>query len=99
MDYYTRRTIKDPELIHAAYEPCCAAKDTGEAVDWAVAVPSPIDPSEDKIFEIYEHGRRNGLKEEVWQLTNRVFAHAKFGDHRINLQPTEMTHACWILSC
>jgi hypothetical protein len=31
----------------------------------------------------------NGLKEEVWQLTNRVFAHAKFGDHRINLQPTE----------
>ena len=38
-----------------------AAKDTGEAVDWAVAVPSPIDPSEDKIFEIYEHGRRNEL--------------------------------------
>ena len=32
------------------------------------------------------------MKEEVWQLTNRVFAHAKFGDHRINLQPTEMTH-------
>ena len=33
----------------------------------------------------------NGLKEVVWQLKNRVFAHAKCGDHRINLQLTEMT--------
>ncbi|KAJ6163782.1 hypothetical protein N7497_003761 [Penicillium chrysogenum] len=33
----------------------------------------------------------NGLKEDVWQLKNRVFAHAKCGDRRINLQLTEMT--------
>lgn len=38
-----------------------AARDTGEAVDRAVAVPSPIDPSENKIFERDEDGRRNEL--------------------------------------
>lgn len=34
----------------------------------------------------------NELKEEVWKLKNRVFAHAKCGDHQINLQLTKMTH-------
>lgn len=33
----------------------------------------------------------NKLKEEIWQLKNRVFAHAKCGDHRINLQLRKMT--------
>ncbi|CAI7644738.1 unnamed protein product [Penicillium palitans] len=32
----------------------------------------------------------NELKEEIWQLKNRVFAHAKCGDHQINLQLTKM---------
>lgn len=31
------------------------------------------------------------LKEETWRLKNGVFAHAKCGDHRINLQLTKMT--------
>jgi hypothetical protein len=38
-----------------------AARDKGEAVDRAVAVPSPIEPSENKIFERDEDGRRNEL--------------------------------------
>ncbi|KGO69337.1 Transcription factor Jun [Penicillium italicum] len=33
----------------------------------------------------------NELKEEVWKLKNKVFAHAKCGDHQINLQLTKTT--------
>ncbi|KAJ5946413.1 hypothetical protein N7454_003252 [Penicillium verhagenii] len=33
----------------------------------------------------------NTLKEDLWQLKNRIFAHANCEDHRISLQLTKMT--------
>jgi hypothetical protein len=33
----------------------------------------------------------NKLREELWRLKNGIFAHARCGDHRINLQLTKMT--------